>query len=273
MFRTDHVAADALKASKTAIVTGVSGGIGIILTSMLLAEGYRVIGLSRSRPDITHEAFTHIAFDAAEASSLEQGCEALMALSPPFSLLIHCAAIITPTRVEAMKSDDILRQISVNLTMPVVLTSRLLAGMEKGGRIIFVNSMAAVMPLAGSSVYAATKAGLRNFALSLSQETASSGITVSSIFPGAVLTGMLRQEMAAGGSVLNFVSCPAEPEAVATAIMKLVQRPKSERFLPAVDGIFGGLCMLVPGLLRISMPVLTYFGRRGYKNAIRKKLF
>lgn len=258
---------------RTAIVTGASGGIGAIVTRSLLNEGYNVIGLSRSRPEIVHESFVFVPFDASHSSELGRICEDVTKNLSSVSVLIHCAAIITPTDVETMATEDVLSQISINLTMPVVLTSKVLPRMGKGSRIIFVNSMAATMPLAGSSIYGATKAGLRNFALSLSQEVKGRGISVSSIFPGAVLTDMLRQEMASGGSVLNFVSCPACPETVAREIISLVNKPKLERFLPALDGFFGGLCMLMPRLLRISMPTLTYFGKRGYARAIRKNIF
>ncbi|MGC5748265.1 SDR family NAD(P)-dependent oxidoreductase [Gluconobacter sp. NFX36] len=263
----------ALKDTRTAIVTGVSGGIGTIVAKALLDEGYHVVGLSRTHPTITHDSFTFISFDASQAVELEQSCENIASYFASVSVLVHCAAIIAPANVETMGADDVLRQISINLTMPAVLTSKLLSSMGKGSRIVFVNSMAAAMPLAGSSIYSATKAGLRNFALSLSQEVHHRGISVSSIFPGAVLTEMLRQEMASGGSVLNFVSCPATPHAVAREIVSLINKPRQERFFPALDGIFGGLCMLMPALLRISMPVLTYFGKRGYARAIRKNIF
>ncbi|KXV28615.1 short-chain dehydrogenase [Gluconobacter japonicus] len=274
MFHSSQCASKtALNGSRTAIVTGASGGIGAIVTQSLLDQGYQVVGLSRTHPEIAHEAFTFVPFDASQTVKLEQVCEDIARNFVSVSVLIHCAAIIQPAEVEAMGTDDVLRQISVNLTMPIVLTSKLLPSMERGSRIIFVNSMAATMPLAGSSIYGATKAGLRNFALSLSQEVACRGILVSSIFPGAVLTEMLRQEMASGGSVLNFVSCPATPCAVAREIVSLINKPRLERFFPALDGVFGGLCMLMPGLLRISMPVLTYFGKRGYARAIRKNIF
>lgn len=257
---------------QTAVLTGASGGIGVIVARLLLDGGYRVVALSRSVPAIEHPAFTHIAFDAADLDGLEQICAHLSRQCPSVHVLIHCSAVIAPSSVEELNVQEALRQIAVNLTAPIVLTSRFLPNIQRGGRIVFVNSMAAAMPLSGSSVYAATKAGLRNMALSLAQEVRSRDISVSSIFPCAVMTNMLRQEMAEGGSILNFVSPPATPEAVAREIMALVRKPKLERFFPAMDGAFGRLCMFAPGLLRLSLPILTFFGKRGYRRALRRNL-
>lgn len=260
------------KTQQTAVVTGASGGIGVIVTRLLLDEGYRVVALSRSVPAVEHPAFTHIAFDAADLTGLEQACANLSRQYPAVHVLIHCSAVIVPSSVEDLKVQDTLRQIAVNLAAPVVLTSRFLPNVQRGGRIIFVNSMAAAMPLSGSSVYAATKAGLRNFALSLAQEVRPRGISVSSIFPCAVMTNMLRREMAEGGSILNFVSSPAMPDVVAREVVALVRKPRLERFFPAMDGAFGRLCMFAPGLLRLSLPILTFFGKRGYRRALRRNL-
>ncbi|MEN3175888.1 SDR family NAD(P)-dependent oxidoreductase [Gluconobacter sp. OJA] len=260
-----------VSASKTIVLTGASGGIGTIVTQKLLDQGHVVVALSRTAPDISHEALTHIRYDAANLHDISQINKKISEKTSHIDVLLHCAAIISPSTIENSPPEDIIRQISINLTAPITLTSLLLPKITAGGRIILVNSMAATIPLAGSSVYGATKAGLRNFALSLAQEVRSKGISVSSIFPGAVETGMLRQEMENGGSVLNFVSDPAKPEDVACEILKLIRKPKLERFLPTLDGIFGGLCLLMPTLLRLSMPALTFFGKRGFQKFLRKQ--
>ncbi|WP_215750341.1 MULTISPECIES: SDR family oxidoreductase [unclassified Gluconobacter] len=258
-----------VSAFQTVVLTGASGGIGTIVTRKLLDQGHRVVALSRTAPDIAHEALTHIYYDASNLHDISRANEVLLKQIPGVDILIHCAAIISPGMVEDTQPEDVIRQISINLTAPIALTSLLVPKIPAGGRIIIVNSMAATIPLAGSSVYGATKAGLRNFALSLAQEISPKGIAVSSIFPGAVETEMLRQEMETGGSVLNFVGTPATPEVIASEILKLIQKPKLERFFPKIDGIFGGLCLLMPSLLRLSMPLLTFLGNRGFQKFLR----
>ena len=59
---------------KTAVVTGTNSGIGLALTQELLAEGYRVIGTSRSGriANFTHPNLTAVALDVADEASIRQ---------------------------------------------------------------------------------------------------------------------------------------------------------------------------------------------------------
>ncbi|NHO31727.1 SDR family NAD(P)-dependent oxidoreductase [Acetobacter fallax] len=253
-----------------AVVTGGSGGIGQTILLALARKGYDTVTLSRNappRPDSRTGQIRHIPCDLANADDLARVAGQLVTEGRPVQVLIHCAGVIVPGPVQSMRAEDVQRQIAINLTAPILLTSQLLPLIPRGGHIVFINSLAAVIPLANSAVYVASKAALRSFALALTLETKSVGIAVSSIFPGAVDTPMLRDEMAQGGSVLNFVSPPARPENIAAAVMKALRHPGQERFEPAIDGLFGRLCMMFPKLLRLALPVLTWFGRRGSARA------
>ncbi|WP_084294626.1 SDR family NAD(P)-dependent oxidoreductase [Asaia prunellae] len=254
---------------RTVVLTGASGGIGILIARRLLDQNYRVIALCRSKPAIESELLSHIACDLGASGSLAEACSRIHEHHAPVFAVIHCAGTISPSFMATADEKDITTQISLNLSAPILLTRHLLPLMQTiDGRqkscIVFVNSMAAVMPLAGSAVYAAAKAGLRSFALSLAQEARPRGILVSSVFPGAVQTDMLIREMKEGGSVLNYVSTPLDPDVVAKAVTDQLIRCGSERFLPAIDGVFGRLCMLAPCLLRLSLPLLRFIGKRGY---------
>lgn len=75
-------------------------------------------------------------------------------------------------RFKDMSSDDILTLLNTNLASHVVLTRALLPTIEKSesARIIFMSSMAAKSSIVGESVYAATKAGITQFASVLRNE-------------------------------------------------------------------------------------------------------
>ncbi len=266
---------------KLVVLTGASGGIGALIAQDLASRGYRLIALCRSTPPLDPALCLHIPCNLASPDSLAQACARIREKTDRIFAVIHCAGTITPSPMSEATGAAIDAQIALNLAAPILLTRHLLplmghqassARMAGGetGRIVFVNSMAAVMPLAGSAVYAATKAGLRSFALSLAQELRFSGIRVGSVFPGAVQTDMLAREMAEGGSILNYVSTPLAPEKVAKAVVSQIERSTGERFLPAMDGVFGKLCMLMPPLLHLTLPLLGFLGRRGYRRSCKQ---
>lgn len=255
-----------------AVVTGGSGGIGHLVVRDLLGLGYEVVALSRRAPPLSDPHLSHIVCDLADTADIECAGSEILKANVPIAALVHCAGIIEPGAIEGLKADALQRQLAVNLTAPVFLTSLLLPVMKRGGHIAFVNSLAAVYPLPESSVYAAAKAALRSFALALTIEVKPRKISVSSVFPGAVDTPMLEQEMQSGGSVLNFVNPPATPESVAATVIRAISRSHGgEYFRPAIDGIFGRICMCWPELLRFVLPLFTWIGKRGVKKHERFK--
>jgi len=263
------------KERKLVVLTGASGGIGALIGRTLLSQDYDLIAICRSKPDLDPGRTLHIACDFARTGTLAPVSETIEQFDRPVFALIHCAGLIMPSPVAEAEGAAIEAQIALNLTAPVLLTRHLLPLMSgqansdrTGGHIVFVNSMAAVMPLAGSAAYAAAKAGLRSFALSLAQELQPTNLSVSTVFPGAVQTSMLLREMAEGGSVLNYVSTPLDPAKVAQAVVNQLGRNRQntcrEQFMPAIDGVFGKMCMVAPALLRLTLPVLYAIGRRNY---------
>ncbi len=59
------------------------------------------------------------------------------------------------------------------------------------GRIVNISSMNGQKGQFGQSNYAASKAGIHGFTMSLAQEVASKGITVNSVSPGYIATSMV----------------------------------------------------------------------------------
>lgn len=222
---------------KRVVLTGASGGIGILIAKRLLALDYQVIALCRSAPPIEHDGFMHLPCDLGSPDALDKASALIGESREPVFAVIHCAGTIAPSPVAQTDERAIADQIALNLSAPVLLTRLMLPLMQtvdgpEKSRIVFVNSMAAVMPLADSAVYAAAKAGLRSFALSLAQEIRPRGILVSSVFPGAVQTDMLIREMQQGGSMLNYVSTPLDPDLVAKAVTDQLTRHRRSGFCP-----------------------------------------
>ncbi len=247
-----------------ALVTGAAGGIGVPLVSRLVAAGYHVLALSRSGGE-EQPFVTPIPCDLTKPEQIEQVVAQIAALSRPVQVLVHSAGVIVPQRMGGGDTAAVSCQLAVNLEAPILLTMKLLPHIPSGGHVVFINSMAALVPLEGSSIYTASKFGLRGFALSLAQDVRKRGIHVSSVFPGAVDTPMLKREIDNGGSPLNFVTAPATADGIAAIVMGLLRRPRAEVFCPSSDGILAQLMLMMPRVWRLILPILLKKGRKGLR--------
>ena len=250
---------------KVAVVSGASGGIGRALCDLLRQRGYWVIGLARAQGralDAAHVDHS-VTCDLTDAASLAEAARAIRHASEHIDLFVFCAGAIAPQPVATLQADLALEQVQINLVGVMQLTHAILPAMAEGSHIIYTNSMAGVFPLAGSSVYTASKFGLRGFALALEQELRPRKIRVSSVFPGSVNTSMLMKEMEQGGSVLNFMSAPQEPEAIAEWILATSNKKRVENFPSSFDSFFCNLFLSSPRFLRLCMPMMTAWAKAG----------
>lgn len=261
---------------KVAVVSGASGGIGRALCDLLRQRGYWVIGLSRLQGLAQDSGYVDhtVACDLTNAASITQAARAIRHACEHIDLFVFCAGTIAPQPVATLQHDLALEQVQINLVGVMQLTNAILPAMAEGSRLIYINSMAGVFPLAGSSVYTASKFGLRGFALALEQELRPRNIRVSSVFPGSVNTTMLMKEMEQGGSVLNFMSAPQEPKAIAEWILATSHKNHVENFPSSFDSFFCGLFLWSPRFLRLCMPLMTAWAKAGRtryrKNSLKK---
>jgi short-subunit dehydrogenase len=94
-----------------------------------------------------------------------------------------------------------------------------------GGHIVFVSSLSGKAGTARSSVYAATKFGLRGFAQSLREDLRPRGVGVSTVFPGFIRdAGMFHDS---GAKLPGYVGTKT-PEDVARAVVKAIEHDRSE---------------------------------------------
>ncbi|GBQ67352.1 short chain alcohol dehydrogenase [Ameyamaea chiangmaiensis NBRC 103196] len=249
--------------ARLAVLTGASGGIGRALIPHLKAAGFEIAAFVRPETPFDEAGVLRVDADLSAVASIDAACAIIRAWERPVHLLVHCAGVIHPSTVAALKAEQVEHEIAINLTAPAVLTTGLLPLMPAGAHIVFVNSMAGALALPGAGLYSATKFGLRALALSLGAELRPRAIRVSSIFPGAVETPMFAREMSEGGSILNFVSPPVSADAMARRIARLCTHPRTETFPSRSDGVFANLCLAMPCLLRAAMPILLWVGRRG----------
>lgn len=145
--------------------------------------------------------------------------------------------------------------LDINLANPIALTRILLPQMleRRQGSIMFVASVAGHIGLPNSTIYSATKFGLRGFAASLRRELLSTGVNVSVISPGFIDTAMTAN--------LRPLPMPG-PEHVARKIADMVEHPRREVVTPAIYQLGVAIERLFPALVDLAVRPLVWHARR-----------
>ena len=192
----------------TTIISGGSRGLGLAVVERLLERGDRVATFSRSGSAAlaalaaVHADRLHAEqIDAADADAI-RGFVARAATR--FGGIDHCianAAVAHEGVVATVRDDEIDAMLTVNLRGSIVLVRECVrqmlvrpVGEERSGAggpsVVVVSSVVASRGSPGLAVYAATKAGLEGFALSLARELGSRGIRVNAVAPGFLATDL-----------------------------------------------------------------------------------
>jgi len=175
-----------LAATRHAVVTGTSSGIGAAVARRLIADGWRVTGLDRSPPTFAAGNFSARTVDLADA----QARAAVLRDLDGVTALVHAAGIMRGAPLGALDpaAGELLWR--VNVDAATALANALVPRMGDGGRVVMIGSRAA-HGVALKSQYAAAKAALVGLARSWAKEVAPRGITINVVAPAATDTGML----------------------------------------------------------------------------------
>lgn len=209
---------------RTILVTGASSGIGHAITTLLLRQGYRVIGLARdfSKASFDSDNFVAVSLDLSRLDELAARLETLIQDEPAIDGVILCAGSGRFGSLEEFSHTQIRALIELNLTSPIYLARTLIPGMKQraSGDIIFMGSEAARAGGKRGAVYSAAKFGLRGLAQSLRQECAASGVRVSIVNPGMVKTAFFDElDFQPGDEPDNYIL----PEDVAQAVLTILE--------------------------------------------------
>ncbi len=188
---------------KVAIVTGASGGIGKAIAISLASAGASVavhFGRNKNAADEVVDKIVAakgkaiaVSADMADPAAVEEMFRKVDSSLGTVDILVNSAGI---DGVRAMLGEDDIENwkkvISVNLYGPYFCSRMAIQRMKKKnkGVIINITSDHVNIPWQGYSAYCSSKAGLDMMAKTLAQETATMGIRVISIAPGAIKTAI-----------------------------------------------------------------------------------
>jgi short-subunit dehydrogenase len=210
---------------KTVLLTGATGGLGRAIAHALAERGTTLVLSARSR-----EALRELSADLAGEHRVipadlteEDGARQLAADAGEVHGLVANAALPGTGAIDSFSAEDVRRAIRVNLEAPMVLAGALVGAMaaRSGGQVVFISSLSGKAASPRSSVYNATKFGLRGFALGLRTDLAKSGVGVSLVSPGFVRdAGMFAKSGARSTAGLGTTT----PGRVASAVVRALER-------------------------------------------------
>ncbi|MER7077016.1 NAD(P)-dependent dehydrogenase, short-chain alcohol dehydrogenase family [Saccharopolyspora kobensis] len=200
---------------KTALVTGASRGIGLAITSALIAEGMRVIATARTiTPELAATGAIGIPADLSGPDAPQHLVDRAIAEAGPLDLLVNnvgggdgdLLAGFTELTDEQWQQTFELNFFSAVRTTRAALPSLL----SREGTIINISSNGARQPHAGPMPYTTAKAALTAFGKALATEVGPRGVRVNTISPGPTRTALWESPDGHGAKLAQSLGIPLD---------------------------------------------------------------
>ena len=223
-----------------ALVTGANGGIGTAIARALHAAGATVVVSGRRadalRPLAEAIGARTVLADLADRADIARCMDEV----GPIDVLVANAALPASGPLLEFDADQIDRALDVNLRAPIMMARSAAAGMleRRRGHIVFISSISGKVASTGTSIYSATKFGLRGFALGLREDLHGTGVGVTTIFPGFIRdAGMFADTKVR----LPRGAGTRTPEQVAAAVLRAIRDDPAEITVAAIEQSLGAL--------------------------------
>jgi short-subunit dehydrogenase len=253
--------------SKTALITGASGGIGYELALLFARDGYDCILVARSpdklkglaeRLESEQRVKTLVlAKDLSKPTAVDEIFEEVTAASMHVDVLVNNAGfpvfgpfVDTDLRVE-------LEMLQVNVIALTALTKLFLRGMveRRAGRILNLASTAAFLPGPLMAVYYASKAYVLSFSQALSNELRGTGVTVTALSPGPTRTGFQKRGVMEDSRLVQGQIADAASVALA-----------------GYRGLMAGKTIVIPGFTNKLIPWVVRLSPRGVVTRVVRRM-
>ena len=192
--------------TRTALVTGVSSGIGYATARALAEQGWRVFGTARPTSTGFPEKVERIVLDVRDPASIDAAVRQVLEKAGRIDLLVNNAGVGVTGAIEETSLEEARDLFEVNFFGAARLTQAVLPAMraQKSGRIVFISSVLGFLPAPFMGFYAASKHALEGLAESLDHETRTLGIRIALVEPGWTRTGLDSNGAAAARRVDDY---------------------------------------------------------------------
>lgn len=205
------------------VITGASDGLGKALAAQYVAQGKRVIGLSRSACDAGVE---YIKTDLSSEESIAKAVAKITAETEELEALVNSAGVLSIEKIDALTPSEIDKVLDVNVRGTMLLTSGLMAKIKKDGTdIVNVASTIGRKGYVDHATYGVSKWALRGFSANLQVELKEYASRVISFCPGGFKTNIFVKATGTDDTASREKWMGADD--VATCLRQLLELPKT----------------------------------------------
>ena len=253
--------------SKTALITGASGGIGYELALLLARDGFDCILVARSRDKLDELAARLesefrvktlvVARDLSKPTAVDEIYEEVSAASMSIDVLVNNAGFPVYGRFVDTDWQTELDMLQVNVVALTALTKLFVRGMveRRNGRILNLASTAAFVPGPLMAVYYASKAYVLSFSQALANELQGTGVTVTALAPGPTRTGFQKRGVMEDSRLVRGQIADAKSVAAA-----------------GYRGMMRGKTIVIPGFSNKLIPWVARVSPRGTVTRVVRRM-
>lgn len=190
--------------TRTAIVTGASGGIGAAVATRLAADGLGVVVNYAGKADRAEEVVAEIVAaggsaiacqaDVAEPEEVKAVFDAADARFGGVDVVVHAAGIMQLAPLVELDLDDFDQMHRTNVRGTFVVDQLAARRLRDGGAIVNFSSSVVKIALPTYTAYAATKGAVEAMTLILAKELRGRDITVNAVAPGPTATPLFLDD-------------------------------------------------------------------------------
>ncbi len=265
---------------KVILITGASGGIGEAIVNKLAERKKDLLLVARNAEKLNEQCIQlnrrfgikaqYIATDLSEVGSAQHLFLETQDRGLEIEMLINNAGVGSGGTFSSLMLQSELDLIHLNVSSLVALTHLFLNQMQKrnSGAIVNVASMAAFMPIPYMATYAASKAFVRSFTQSITEECKTYNIEVTLFCPGLTKTNFntaagINGEIGKGLSS-DYDHAPTQtPEEVATELMKALDKKQQFAISGNLNRFGAAMIALIPNKFITLMMAKMYRKRLG----------
>ena len=241
---------------KTVLITGAARGIGKATATLLAKSGADIIGVDLTLGDLQEtkddvesfgRKFTGFSCDVTDAEAAKDMITAASVNENGFEILINNAGVLPSGSFQERDFAVWSRTIDVNLKALMYVTYLALPHLQKKREAHIVNlaSISGKMGTEGVAAYSASKHGVVGFSSALREELRHTNVCVSWLCPSQANTRM------AAGVQHSFLTPVVQPEDIAAAVKKAIEKNAIEVFVPGrVRWVVSVLPALMPSVTR-----------------------